>query len=1420
MKDFRKKSLYSKEQGLYSAFLERKLETKSEYDRTGKFMVGDEDEDEVMAITSGNQMWGDMESTDWGSDSFSFDSGGSMFGSSNSGSDEHSKSLPDDRYTRYNGEGEQFANALRLGALYTFKGLIHHGVEQKKDWENIFKYWTNISLGLGGVALLGMAGLTTNLVHPAIGLLAMGTGVLADYYNAKWNGVGFLNKYCKVEQAAETEGETSSESESGLGSLGDFGGSGGDFDFGSDFGSDFGLGGGSDDDFGFGSDDIDFSMDDFNEDSSSMESGSGFSFGGLGKQKGLGRGSDDFEEEDEDYEESESNSEIERLFPSSPISVASDEDFDQTLLKVFRDGNKNKGKDLHYRSDIVKSFAPYMVSNDATFASWKDVKEKSMEYNNIAFTIYKALVDIDNKFDIKSGKDKEKLTIVSMMKTPLIYKVEVKLPVYLKPDRVIPATLKFENVLKNSAEDTEVACLISAYDDVIVIKFIRFEAKGLISLGDILRYQSAEVGSEPVIKGFIKDKGIPILAGLRDNEFPYMFDLEGNTSGNIVGGSGSGKSWLTFLFMMNMLISNSPDDLQFIILDAKNAPIWQQFARTPHVLGYHADITKYIEFLNEVSAEQQRRQQALSDLEIEDWKTLREDLRKQEKWDELKKYPTLIVVLDEITFTMASFANYDDKKETYNTVKNLLGSLSAVVRSAGIRLITIGQRSIDSSIPKTLMANASMKFGMKMNAQSDFNIMFDKKDVEKCRKPTGSGEGLMLVEGSTKIEYIKTLTPGGASQSQIQKLIRVVGLDWTRRTIGNGVDYTKVTSTMSSTISICFNRDKFYKMSLHDLENGYILNSRDRLEAYAVNIEPGKPADLNNHFGVSPEDSFFAPKDVTPKKPKEPEFSSLDFGMGMEMEGSEEEESFDIDFSSMFADKPIESFGSSNFEEDEESDWDDEDNTERVPLTVNYSEDSEFDTDDFEGFDAFNDFSFSDDAGEDLAGFDYHADSTDFGFDSDSNSLFNETDSRTLANTGFSPEIETVPEPSMPAFDDVFAFEGDEDEDDFSDFESVDFEFESDTDVEEETGPYLEPESLFEGFDFSSIESDPIITENLEDAYEFEYEEISFADFAWDDDEEDYAYGDEDFEDEEFVTGTVQEEPELLGSIFDSFFKGEKTGDESIDSVVAFDPYEDEEQEEFTLLAKNILNEAHATVPKSVPTVNTITETVNQATNEPIMDYIDGDDEDDFDDLYGDDDLEDSFVSDPTFSFDNSEDFGFGFDTESDINLSFDDSEEVVNQVPKSVSVIENKEYQKSEQIEKERQEFQEYQQAEFEKIKLVKEQLEKERLAQEQRQRELDRLEKEKLAEAKKIREQVKQVPNPTPAPKPMVKTHEPIPTAATTQIALDRYILNNGQQRDMFSRYCSKDEIKRLYSPRQIKLAIQNGSIFEVKDSYVASF
>ena len=47
----------------------------------------------------------------------------------------------------------------------------------------------------------------------------------------------------------------------------------------------------------------------------------------------------------------------------------------------------------------------------------------------------------------------------------------------------------------------------------------------------------------------------------------------------------------------------------------------------------------YIDFLNEITAEQQKRQQSLSDLEIEDWKTLREDLRKQEELVRVEEIP-------------------------------------------------------------------------------------------------------------------------------------------------------------------------------------------------------------------------------------------------------------------------------------------------------------------------------------------------------------------------------------------------------------------------------------------------------------------------------------------------------------------------------------------------------------------------------------------------------------------------------------------------------------------------------------------------------------------------------------------------------------------------------------------------------------
>lgn len=1415
MKDFRKKGLYNKEIGIFDAFKDRKLQTKADYDKIGVHLIGDEEPDEIQNIVSGGDLWGDMSgSSDWGgaSDSFGGDFG-SMFGGSSNDSDdaEHLQDLLREYEGLSGGMGGQssellqLTNALQLGMKFTFKGVLHKGVKTKKGWEPIFKNWTYISLGLGGMALLGSFGLVTNIVHPAIGFITFGSGFVVDYLNAKWNGTGLMKMFINIEEEEHTE-TTEGGSEASSDPFGGFGG-GSDSDFG-DFG---GFGGNSD---------LDFSLDD--DDDADDDS----DFGGFGKEKGglfgglsskvSSFGSFDNaedEEEDEPDDDEEENDEIERLFPKSPISVLSNSEFDENLLKVFKDGNKYKGIDLHTRAEVVKSFAPYMVSNDSKFAKWKDITPKSTEYLNVAFTIYKALVDIDNKFEIKNKKYSEKLTIISMRRTPLLYKIEIKLPAYFKANKVKLETKKFENVLKKSADDTDVACLISSYDDLIVIKFIRLDKQGLISLGDILRYKSEDDDAKPVINSFISDKGIPILAGLRDNEFPYMFDLEANTSGNIVGGSGSGKSWLTFLFMMNMLISNSPDDLQFVILDAKNAAIWQQFAKTPHVLGYHTDIHKYKDFLAEIEAERSKRQQMLSDLQVEDWKTLREDLRDKKNWAELKKYPTVIVVIDEITYTMSEYANLDDKKEYYNSIKNSLGSLSAVVRSAGIRLLTIGQRSIDSSIPKTLMANASMKFGMKMPAQTDFGIMFG-KDVDACRKPSKSGEGLMLVEGSSNIDYIKTLTPGGANQIQIQKLIRVIALDWTRRTIGNGVDYSKATSTMSDTFKECFNRDGFYKQSLRDLEKGYILTGLTINHGYEVNIDPGKPADFNSKFGASPNDSLFDAqnerKDVTLSNSTKNNATFTDFEDDID---SEVMEDFDINAILGF-----------NDEDDDDSDYNtpiefdkfssgfltdttipsntfgifEEDNVVTDPFT--FPEESIVSDLDFSGFEV----TFDDDIEE-----------TEFG-------IGNGNDSET----------------SLSYFNDEDA----DSEIDFSGFveEDSELEFSAFDEIEDEEEPFTNSkDSVGFGIDFSNFNNNIIsedeIDEELEEhfnAFEDEIDEEledSLNTFEADK-KEDLEYGGSFFSvpldsdgfpilktNTPFITPIESLDIDTDG--FDFSFGYEDEDDiETLNSVTAV--YDEAPSSEIASLFDFVkpdleyvpddeTNRDHLRTRISDSVIKT-----NPNNHETLIDIID-DEDDDFDDM--------EFNVEETISQAaiNSEQENLELDKSNLLRIEKERLEqensnrlklEKENAERERIALEHvNKMRIEKEQLEKERLEFEN-----MKKLQIEKERLEKERLLKELEEREIKEkalvLEKEKLEKELKEKAIVKEketlnIPN-------NVNQKQSIPIE---NMSVDQYISKYGKSRDIYSKYCSKDEIQRKFTQRQIKLAIQNGTILEVDDAYL---
>lgn len=534
---------------------------------------------------------------------------------------------------------------------------------------------------------------------------------------------------------------------------------------------------------------------------------------------------------------------IEFIVPESPISQATAEDFDKNLLTTYFDGVTSKRElNEHSRQELVSSFSKYLLTTkqeepesiDPSELELKSVEKDSIEYKNVEYTLYKVLKQ-KTDYTFKPTQLKIKKVSKSAVKVEILVVADAGLSEHEALDFLRVFSYHFENY---ETGFIKFDIKRGVQTDTYVVTIVEDEKRQEVSLGTVLRSPN-RLGStnKPVLSEFIKDKGTPIILGVSDSQIPYMVDLDQETSINIVGGSGTGKSWLAYNIMFNLLVSNTPEDLKAIVFDAKNSPIWNQVALAPHVIGYHSEVDKYAEQLIEVTKELTRRQQILELLEVEDWSNLREGLRDEGKYEELVNYPNLVVVMEELTYVTQVLSHKDDNSEYYSLV-NSLEKISQCGRSVGVHLITFVQSPTNSNLSATLMANASVTIGLKLNTTKYYDTLFGKDNLEGVQFPRHSGEGFIQFDDKV-VRPIKVLTLGAGSQTAMQKLIRVLSLDWENRKLqqdgySHGMDYIKQTELVESV-----NQNKYSKLAKDALENDYILSSRtqsaDEYNDYLLN---------------------------------------------------------------------------------------------------------------------------------------------------------------------------------------------------------------------------------------------------------------------------------------------------------------------------------------------------------------------------------------------------------------------------------------------------------------------------------------------------------------------------------------------------------------------------------------------------------
>ncbi len=252
---------------------------------------------------------------------------------------------------------------------------------------------------------------------------------------------------------------------------------------------------------------------------------------------------------------------------------------------------------------------------------------------------------------------------------------------------------------------------------------------------EIIYYQDCLENRE-LSDGFGNTK-ILIGRNEKNNEVVY-YNLDSEDPHALIGGmTKSGKSVLLNIFIVDLIRTNSVDELQLILVDPKQV----EFTRYKDIPYLDEDgiITKKelaIEKLHMVVEEMEKRYTLFAETGVN------EINKYNKKVDE--KLPRIILIFDEFADWMLDDAF---KKDASSAVQ----SLSGKARAAGIHLIVSTQRPDNTVVVPILRANLGAKFALRVDSEKNSNIIIDEGGAEKLL-----GYGHMITKFAGQKQYVQS----------------------------------------------------------------------------------------------------------------------------------------------------------------------------------------------------------------------------------------------------------------------------------------------------------------------------------------------------------------------------------------------------------------------------------------------------------------------------------------------------------------------------------------------------------------------------------------------------------------------------------------------------------------------------------------
>lgn len=317
------------------------------------------------------------------------------------------------------------------------------------------------------------------------------------------------------------------------------------------------------------------------------------------------------------------------------------------------------------RETLFNTFKPLFPSNTPKFAETKEIDTDSDDFRTLQTICLKALSNLANCEieDVDSHLESATESFFS-------YQLRVKRINKVKKGDELAREIEF--YMREDSTEEGVNATVDIVGDFYKITVTK-GVSPVVTFGDIFKLD--------YVCDFFLDKGnkLPMISGIDELGKVLIDDAKNFDTMLIAGKPRSGKSWYVLSILMALILFNTPEDVQFVIIDPKESNLFKTIALLPHVCGLHND-NHILSILDDIiNVEAPRRKNILSQHRCDDiWAVRKKGI----------KLPVLYLVIDEY-ITVLNNLDKDKQKEFDGKIQTLISQLP----SLGIRLLFVPHRA-------------------------------------------------------------------------------------------------------------------------------------------------------------------------------------------------------------------------------------------------------------------------------------------------------------------------------------------------------------------------------------------------------------------------------------------------------------------------------------------------------------------------------------------------------------------------------------------------------------------------------------------------------------------------------------------------------------------------------------------------------